>query len=154
NVWIDYDGTTLNIYATTSSTKPTAPTLSQNLYLPLIVGSPFAFAGFTAATGAGWENVDLLNWSFSSSTTLPANPGALVDINTPSVPSHNATGVAGGFKYIQNFIGSAGLNCFRGDGNWQITGDNVGTVGKAAFTNFQQVEGTFRPSTFTFSDHA
>jgi hypothetical protein len=154
HVWIDYDGTTLNIYATTSSTKPATPTLSQNLNLPLIIGSAFAFPGFTAATGSGWEHIDVLKWGFSSTTPLPSNPGVLVDVHTPSAPSHNATGIGGGFKNIQNFIGSAGFNDFRGDGKWQITGDNVGTLGKLTFTNFQQLEGTAKPSTFTFSDNA
>ncbi len=113
NVWITYDGTTLNIYASESSTQPANPTLSQKLNLPRIIGSPFAYAGFTAGTYAGWENEDILNWQFSSSTSLPNNPGVLVDFHTPSTPTTNATGIGEGFSKITNVIGTPAPTTFE-----------------------------------------
>lgn len=40
------------------------PTLSANLDLPAILGSTTPFVGFTAATGASYNDHDVLNWDF------------------------------------------------------------------------------------------
>jgi hypothetical protein len=146
--WITYDGTTLNIYVSDTGTKPTTPTLSEPLSLPLIVGSPFAFAGFTASTGSGWQNVDIVNWQFSSNTVLPSNPGVLVDFHTLTRPTSNATGVGFGLSNIQSVIGSAGSNYLRDLGNWKITGSNSGTVNIHTFTSFQNLLGSIGADSF------
>jgi hypothetical protein len=148
--WVDYDGTTLQIFISQSSTKPAAPTLAQVLNIPLIIGSPFAYAGFTSGTGAGWETIDLLSWQYSSSTPLPSNPGVLVDLASGSLPARNATGIGFGFSGIANLVGSAGSNYLRGDGSWEITGANASKNRTTTFSAFQNLHGTPRASTFTF----
>jgi len=156
-VWVTYDGTTLAIYASDTGTQPSKPTLSEKLNLAQIIGSPFAFAGFTAATGEGWEDIDVLNWQFNRllSTPLPDNPGVLVDFATVTAPAHDATGIGAGFSDIQNVIGSAGSNDLRADGAWQITAADAGTIYKTdTFHGFQNLEGTAKASTFTFSANA
>ncbi len=153
--WVNYDGTTLSLYVSATGTKPSSPTLTQTLDLPRVIGSPFAFPGFTAATGAGWENIDVLNWQFASPTPLPANPGVLVDLATVTYPARNATGIGAGFSNIQHVLGSAGANYLRDDGSWQIAGADAGTVAPGVtFAAFQNLEGTARSSTFNFGTGA
>ena len=45
------------------------PTLTVNFdhndYLQILDSSGFAWVGFTAATGGAWEDIDILNWSFT-----------------------------------------------------------------------------------------
>ncbi|MEM1079168.1 MAG: L-type lectin-domain containing protein [Pseudomonadota bacterium] len=48
--WVEYDGTTLDVFASTNDVKPGASLVSANLDLFDIVG-PEAFVGFTASTG-------------------------------------------------------------------------------------------------------
>ncbi len=104
SVWIDYSGTALVVaMADNSATRPATNLLTYTINIPCVLaggtangtGCPSpatsAFAGFTAGTGAGYENQDLLNWIYSNSFN-PINSGA-----TPSVPALSplAMGVLG-----------------------------------------------------------
>ena len=40
-----------------------------------ILGTNQAYVGFTAGTGAGWENHDILNWQFANTTELAPRTG-------------------------------------------------------------------------------
>ncbi len=43
-----------------------------------ILGSNTAFIGFTAGTGSGFENQDILNWQFTDSfAPIPGPPAAV-----------------------------------------------------------------------------
>lgn len=37
------------------------------------LGTNSAYVGFTAGTGAGWENHDIVNWDFANTATLPTS---------------------------------------------------------------------------------
>lgn len=67
NVWIDYDGSKqrLDVYWSMLDVRPAASMLSQNLDIASILGANSGFVGFTSATGAAWDNHDILNWRFS-----------------------------------------------------------------------------------------
>lgn len=64
--WIDYNGTTLSVYATDAATtvKPSTPLLTYNADIPKILGTTNAYVGFTAAGGSAYENEYLLNWTY------------------------------------------------------------------------------------------
>ena len=70
--WIDYNplSTTLSVYLSTTSTKPGAPVMSTTVNVFGTVGLQ-AFVGFSAGTGAGFGNNDILNWSFTSQDNVP-----------------------------------------------------------------------------------
>jgi hypothetical protein len=46
------------------------------------LGTNNAYVGFTAGTGAGWENHDIVNWTFANTVQLPQSsvpePGSLL----------------------------------------------------------------------------
>ena len=64
SVWIDYDGTNLRVaIADNSPTRP-ADLMSYPIDIPSILGQSSAFVGFTAGTGAGFENHVIANWKF------------------------------------------------------------------------------------------
>jgi hypothetical protein len=70
--WIDYNplSTLLSVYLSTSSTKPVTSVMSTTVNVFGTVGSQ-AFVGFSAGTGAGFGNNDILNWSFTSQEQVP-----------------------------------------------------------------------------------
>jgi len=84
SVWIDYEGTTLEVRWSTSSTRPTTAMLSRTLDIPTILGQDIAYVGFTSATGAAWANHDLVRWEYSEfiipepATSMLASMGAVL----------------------------------------------------------------------------
>jgi hypothetical protein len=69
NVWIDYDGQTdtMDVYFTTSATKPATPTLSAQVDLAAVFGGlPQLYAGFTAGTGGAFNTHEVVSWELTS----------------------------------------------------------------------------------------
>jgi len=65
SVWVDYDGSQLEVRANTTGERPDSPLLTRVLNISTILGGlPEAYIGFTAATGAAYENHDIITWSF------------------------------------------------------------------------------------------
>lgn len=64
--WVDYNGLTqqLDVRWSASSSRPTLPMLSSSLDLPSILGSSNVYVGFTAGTGAGYGEHNILSWNF------------------------------------------------------------------------------------------
>lgn len=62
SVWIDYDGTNLMVALAENSLVRPANIINQAIDIDSFLGSTSAYVGFTAATGAGYENQDILNW--------------------------------------------------------------------------------------------
>jgi hypothetical protein len=75
SVWIDYDGTTLFVALTEGSTVRPANIIEQTIDLVAILGQNTAFVGFTAATGSGFENQDIVNWQFTNTFAPIQGPG-------------------------------------------------------------------------------
>jgi hypothetical protein len=71
SAWIDYDGTTLEVRWATTSTRPAAAMLSRDLDIPTILSQDTAYIGFTSATGAAWENHDIVQWQYTPYTPVP-----------------------------------------------------------------------------------
>lgn len=65
--WIDYDGTTLEVRAGQSATRPLAATLSHAIDIQAIIGTSTAYVGFTAGTGAAYANHDIVSWEYRDS---------------------------------------------------------------------------------------
>jgi hypothetical protein len=38
-----------------------------------VLGTNTVYVGFTASTGAGWENQDILNWTLANTASLPGS---------------------------------------------------------------------------------
>ena len=65
--WVDYNGSTgeLDVRLADTLSRPISANLSYNLDLGAILGSANAFVGFTAGTGAGYNDQDILSWQFN-----------------------------------------------------------------------------------------
>jgi hypothetical protein len=75
SVWIDYDGVNLHVAVAYASTTRPPDLINVPLSLPRILHyTSAAFAGFTAGTGGGFENHDIVNWVYYS-TYNPTEPG-------------------------------------------------------------------------------
>ena len=80
--FINYDGTSklLSVSVKDAANAVDDVIINASIDIPSIIGSTSAFIGFTAATGSGFENHDIVNWQFSNEfgTFVPTpEPAAL-----------------------------------------------------------------------------
>lgn len=65
-VWVDYNGTTLEVRISDAATRPTGEaTLAYNVNLSSVLGGSTAYFGFTAATASAYGNHEVLNFAYS-----------------------------------------------------------------------------------------
>lgn len=73
-VWIDYDGTTLEVRFNQNAQRPEDPLLSKDIDVAGILGVNEAYVGFTSGTGADWGNHDILYWEYHDTYDPIDNP--------------------------------------------------------------------------------
>jgi hypothetical protein len=105
SVWIDYDGASIHVALADGSTTRPADLLSGPLAVPsLLKKASGVFVGFTAATGAGTENHDVVNLQFYGTynptpigvqQTLPA-----VLISQTASPAASPVAQTGPVQYV------------------------------------------------------
>lgn len=93
NVNISYDGSKL----TTTLTDPAkaASYVAINSYaidIASILGTNQAYVGFTASTGGGYENQDIVNWQFANTTQL-ASTGTVAEPSSLALLGLGAIGL-------------------------------------------------------------
>ncbi|MEY4354713.1 MAG: hypothetical protein RLZZ609_2954 [Cyanobacteriota bacterium] len=66
--WIDYNGLTndLEVRLSTTNTRPASSDLAANIDLLSYLSGGNAYVGFTAGTGAGYTNQDILSFTFNT----------------------------------------------------------------------------------------
>jgi hypothetical protein len=97
--WINYNGATddLTVYASDgSSVLPATPLINTTAFnLVGILGQSSAYVGFTAGTGAGWENQDIKSWQFNDSYSPITTIGGGGVPDTPTTALLFAAALAG-----------------------------------------------------------
>ncbi len=83
--WVDYNGMTNDFQVRWSqvNNRLLAPVLSYNVNLPSVLGSNNAFVGFTAGTGAGYGEHNILSWSFQNSFNPNGAPSPITSVPEP-----------------------------------------------------------------------
>jgi hypothetical protein len=101
--WVDYDGTTLEVRANQTGSRPAAPLLSRVVDIPALIGQPDAFVGFTAGTGAAWAAHDIIDWIYfdrfnpngtttsTSTSTSTSSTSSSTSTSTSSSTSSSST---------------------------------------------------------------
>jgi len=78
NLWtvnMSYNGSALTVSLSDPAEGTSFTALNAvPLNLASILGQNTAFVGFSSGTGAGWENHDIVNWTFSNSATPTPTP--------------------------------------------------------------------------------
>lgn len=77
SIWtanIVYDGALLNVFLQEAGHAQQHLISNYAIDIASLLGTNSAFVGFTAATGSGYENQDILNWSFANDTSLTTVP--------------------------------------------------------------------------------
>ena len=74
DVWMTYDGTTLTMQITDTTTQATFTT-SWTIDIPSTVGDDTAYVGFTGASGGASAIQQVLNWTFASSGSVEYGGG-------------------------------------------------------------------------------
>lgn len=64
--WVDYNGATdeLEVYLSSTSSRPASPVLTHNVDLVSVLGQTDAYVGFTSGTGAASNVHDVRSWQF------------------------------------------------------------------------------------------
>jgi fibronectin-binding autotransporter adhesin len=99
NAWIDYDRYASNLEVRWSllPTRPASSMLTLGgVNLPAILGTNNAFVGFTAATGAAYNDQDILNWQFNQINQSPWTGDADTGWATPNNWSGPVPGATAG----------------------------------------------------------
>lgn len=73
-VTIGYNGTNLNVILNDPAVGTSFTAISSYpINIASYLGTNTAYVGFTAGTGAGWENHDIVNWQFANTTELASS---------------------------------------------------------------------------------
>lgn len=88
-VWVDYDGTTLQVRASNNGVRPTSATLSQELNIASTIGGSTAFVGFTGSTGSAYGTHEIVAFAFSTNFV----EGGLTMVPEPSTYALLALGL-------------------------------------------------------------
>lgn len=64
-VWVDYNGTTLEVRASQDGLRPASPTLTKTIDIAATIGGSAAYVGFTGATGMAFGNHEVLGFGYS-----------------------------------------------------------------------------------------
>ena len=81
---VTYDGTNLNVSLLDPAMGSTFNAITNYpIDIASLLGTNNAFVGFTAGTGSGVENHDIVNWEFANTATLPTpEPNSLLLVGT------------------------------------------------------------------------
>ncbi len=82
NAQLSYNGTTLTLTLTDTTTPADTFTTSWTVNIPTAVGGNTAYAGFTGGTGGLTATQDILTWTYSTGTAL--TPAATPAFNPPA----------------------------------------------------------------------
>ena len=95
--WVDYDGSVISLRAGQSNQRPADPLVSRTVDLKTVLVGDVGYVGFTSGTGADWENVDVLNWTYRQEYNPIGGDGNPPPPPPPAVPLPAAawTGLAG-----------------------------------------------------------
>jgi hypothetical protein len=63
-VWVDYNGTTLEVRINQTSERPATPNISRQINISEILGQGTAYIGFSSGTGLAWSNHDIISWEY------------------------------------------------------------------------------------------
>lgn len=77
SAYVNYDGTTKKLNVSVQEAGSALIQLITNFDIDIAtaLGTNDAFVGFTAATGSGWQNHDILSWQLANDTSIVTNPG-------------------------------------------------------------------------------
>jgi hypothetical protein len=76
SVWIDYDGSALHVALADNSVDRPADLINFPVTLGSALKSAAAYVGFTAGTGGGYENQDIISWQYRSTYFPVTGPEA------------------------------------------------------------------------------
>jgi len=94
--WIDCDGSTLTVSVSQTDARPESPQLVYPVNVHDIIGADFAYVGFTAATGGGFQNQDILDWTYLDHYVPPTDADGGTVTNDASAPDDAATPIDAG----------------------------------------------------------
>jgi len=143
---ISYDGSSLTVTVTDPAEASSFTAIgSYAINLASLLGQNTAFVGFTTGTGLGWENHDIVNWTFANTAQICSYSLAAGAPNPPAFTGAGGSGTA---------TVTAGAGCSwsatSGNPSWLATssaGSGNGTVNYSVAAN----TGAARTGTLTIA---
>ena len=103
-----------------NSYAPDTALLSYSINLPQLLGTPDAYVGFTAGTGAGNEDQDILSWQFDN-TYAPIGSAAAEQLTVTGVSATTTTNQASTTTTVTWSVSSGILTVYGTGGNDTFT---------------------------------
>jgi len=89
---ISYNGSNLTVTLTDPAEGTTFTALNAYaINIASILGTNTAYVGFTASSGSGWENQDIVNWTFANTSTIS---GGTPPVSAPALSESGICGLA------------------------------------------------------------
>ena len=104
---MSYNGTNLTVTLKDPAEGSTFTALdSYAINIASYLGTDQAYVGFTAGTGAGWENHDIVDWTFANTAQLPTPPSGVPEPGSLLLLTAGlmALAVPGSFRKIRRFF--------------------------------------------------
>jgi hypothetical protein len=100
--WVDYDGSVLEARVNQTGIRPILPTVARTVNVTNEIQSETGYVGFTAATGAGKANHDIISWQYNSSFGAITNiVGIPPDVDIQTYAGLKVRGTVGAFYEVQ-----------------------------------------------------
>jgi hypothetical protein len=140
-VWVDYDGTTLEMRASQNGIRPTDSIVETSFFLSSLMdpnGPQTAYVGFTAGQWNAWGDCDLIRWEFGPKDSIllldsvqPGVAGMMNEISlknaTPLGQVFFAYGFAAGIHPLVTCPGLA-LDIHAPELAFAAAADNLGNI--------------------------
>ncbi len=69
--WVEYNGAKLTVRVSQTADRPATALLSYPIDIKGTLGTANAYVGFTASTGGGYQNHDILQWTYNDHFDAP-----------------------------------------------------------------------------------
>ena len=111
HVQMTYDGSTLSMTITDAGNPSATFTISWPINIQTTIGSTTAFVGFTGATGGQTAIQELLDWSYTSTTSTPAPDFSVaVSPSSQTISQGSNTTYTATISPNNGFAGNVSLN--------------------------------------------
>ena len=147
---IGYDGTKLTVTLSDPSEGASFTAISgYTINLASILGQNTAYVGFTSGTGSGWENHDIVNWSFANTVPTGTPSSGCSYAVAAASPLPAIFGSSGGSGTAAVMAGTGCTWAVTSSASWLTTSSSGSGNGSVSYTVAANTANSSRTATLT-----